>query len=126
MKLLVMLFILKNFKEDFIADLMKFIITSLKVIGYFSILFWFVLLAHQYYRAILLIMVCQVALTLSWRRPLSYRNQSINLLCKSMDWFLYDNVLRHERVKECSSNSVQVVFFKILEDSQENICAGVC
>ena len=38
-------------------------------------------------------------LTLSWRRPLSYRNQSIYLLCKSMDWFLYDNGLRHERVK---------------------------
>ena len=30
--------------------------------------------------------------------PLSYRNQSIDLLCKSMDWFLYDNDLRHERV----------------------------
>ena len=30
-------------------------------------------------------------LTLSWRRPLSYRNQSI-------DWFLYDIGLRHERV----------------------------
>ena len=28
-------------------------------------------------------------LTLSWRRPLSYRNR-----------FLYDNVLRHERVKD--------------------------
>ena len=39
-------------------------------------------------------------LTLSWRRSLSYRNQSIDLLCKSMDWFLYDSVLRHERVKE--------------------------
>ena len=38
-------------------------------------------------------------LTLSWRRPLSYRNQSTDLLCKSMDWFLYDNGLRHERVK---------------------------
>ena len=38
------------------------------------------------------------ALTLSWRRPLSYRNQSIDLLCKSMDWFLYHNGLRHERV----------------------------
>ena len=38
-------------------------------------------------------------LTLSWRRPLSYRNQSIDLLGKSMDWFLYDNGLRHERVK---------------------------
>ena len=38
-------------------------------------------------------------LTLSRRRPLSYRNQSIDLLCKSMDWFLYDNGLRLERVK---------------------------
>ena len=38
-------------------------------------------------------------LTLSWWRPLSYRNQSIDLQSKSMDWFLYDNGLRHERVK---------------------------
>ena len=38
-------------------------------------------------------------LTLSWRSPLSYRNQSIDLQSKSMDWFLYDNRLRHERVK---------------------------
>ena len=39
-------------------------------------------------------------LTLSWRRPLSYRNQSIDLLCKSVDWFLYGNDLRYERVKK--------------------------
>ena len=39
-------------------------------------------------------------LTLSWRRPLSYRNHSIDLLCKSMQWFLYDNAPLHERVKE--------------------------
>ena len=32
--------------------------------------------------------------------PLSYRNQPIDLLCKSMDWFLYDMDLRHERVKK--------------------------
>ena len=38
-------------------------------------------------------------LTLSRRRPLSYRNQSIDLLCKSVDWFLYDNGVRLERVK---------------------------
>ena len=39
-------------------------------------------------------------LTLSRRRSLSYKkNQSINLLWKSMDWFLYDVDLRHERVK---------------------------
>ena len=37
-------------------------------------------------------------LTLSRRRPLSYRNQSIYLLRKSMDWFLYDNGHRIERV----------------------------
>ena len=38
-------------------------------------------------------------LALSWRRSLSYRNQSIDLLCKSIDWFLYHRDLRHERVK---------------------------
>ena len=38
-------------------------------------------------------------LTLSWRRSLSYRNQSIDLLSTSMDWDLYDNGPRHERVK---------------------------
>ena len=41
-----------------------------------------------------------ISLTLSRRRPLSYRNQSIDLLHKSMDWFLYDNGLRLERVNE--------------------------
>ena len=41
-----------------------------------------------------------VTLTLLSRwRPLPYRNQSIDLLCKSMYWFLYDNGLRHEKVK---------------------------
>ena len=30
--------------------------------------------------------------------PLSYRNQSIDFRSKSMDWFLYDNGPRHERV----------------------------
>ena len=38
------------------------------------------------------------ALTLLWREPLSYRNQSTDMKSKSMDWFLYDNGLRHERV----------------------------
>ena len=32
-------------------------------------------------------------------RSLSYRNQSTDFLCKSMDWFLYDRDLRQERVK---------------------------
>ena len=42
----------------------------------------------------------KIILTLSWRRLLSYRKQSIDLLCESMDWFLYDNGLRRERVKK--------------------------
>ena len=46
--------------------------------------------------------LCWNCLTLSWRSSLSYQNQSIDLLCNSMDWFLYDRDLRHERVK-CTS-----------------------
>ena len=52
-------------------------------------------------------------LTLSWRRPLSYWNQSINLPCKSMDWFLYDNGFRHERVKILLS-SILILFVMLL------------
>ena len=39
--------------------------------------------------------ISQCLLTLLWRRPLSYRNQSIDLQSK----FLYANGLLHERVK---------------------------
>ena len=41
-----------------------------------------------------------MSLTLSGRRPLSSRNQSIDLLCKSIDWFLYYRDLHHERLKD--------------------------
>ena len=50
----------------------------------------------------------QTHLTLSWRWPLSYRNQSTDLLRKSMDWFLYDNGLRHERVKRQSCHHIEI------------------
>ena len=33
-------------------------------------------------------------------RSLSYRNQSISLQSKSMDWFLYDEDLHRERVND--------------------------
>ena len=38
-------------------------------------------------------------LTPSWWRSLLYRNQSIDLHGKSMDWLLYNSDFRHERVK---------------------------
>ena len=41
----------------------------------------------------------QGSINLSRRRPMSYRNKSIDLLCKLMDWLLYDIGLRRERVK---------------------------
>ena len=37
---------------------------------------------------------------------LSYRNQSIDLLWKSMVWFLYDRDLRHERVNRQSVTKI--------------------
>ena len=41
---------------------------------------------------------------------LLHRNQSIDLQSKTMDWFLYDRDLRHERVKK--PLLVGAVFFK--------------
>ena len=38
-------------------------------------------------------------LTLSWKRLLSYRNHSIDLQSKLMDWFLYDRGLQHKELK---------------------------
>ena len=52
-------------------------------------------------------------LTLSWRRSLSYRNQSNDLLRKSMDWFLYDNGLRHERLKYHDLNLL-IMFWSLM------------
>ena len=55
----------------------------------------------QLYLSFAKLLFQNVCLTISWRRPLSYGNQSIDLLCKSMNWFLYDNGLRHKRVNSC-------------------------
>ena len=40
--------------------------------------------------------ICKI--TLLWRRSISFRNQSIGLHSKSVDWFLYDRDLCQERV----------------------------
>ena len=41
-----------------------------------------------------------ISVTLSWPRSLSYRKQFIDLLNKSVDWFLYDRDLRNERLNQ--------------------------
>ena len=45
-------------------------------------------------------------------------NPSIDLLCKT-DWFLYDNGLRHERVKITSLDLKWLVPFVILQISHD-------
>ena len=55
-----------------------------------------------------------LGLTLSWWRSLSYRNQSIELLCKSMDWGLYDRDHRYERVKASWKLCLNLCFRKWL------------
>ena len=63
----------------------------------------------------------QQFLTLSWRRPISYRKQSSDLRSKSMDWFLYDNGLRHERVNYFRRKAKSKMFDRVL-----NIHLVVC
>ena len=41
----------------------------------------------------------QVRVKSSMMEVTIYRNQSTDLLCKSMNWFLYDKNHRHEKVK---------------------------
>ena len=47
--------------------------------------------------------VWESSLTLSWRRSLSYRNQSIDLHSKSMDRYLNNRHLGHERVSDLAN-----------------------
>ena len=46
---------------------------------------------------------------------LTYRNQSIDLLSKSVEWFLYDRDFLHERVKFYSKNTkmASIDFFMV-------------
>ena len=62
----------------------------------------------NFIKGLQLFICLSLCLTLSWRRPLSYRNQSIDLRSKSINWFLYDNGLRHERVKLTSPQQFQI------------------
>ena len=64
----------------------------MKILGNLWTLFWFLTI-----------------LTFSQRWYLSYRNQSIDLQSKLMNWFLYDRKLRHESVKLMFTNWVSVM-----------------
>ena len=67
--------------------------------------------------------ICFYNSIMTWRRPLSYRNQFIDLLCKSVDWFLYDRGLRHKRVNVVLTNRDEVIqqYFKSGLSSNETL-----
>ena len=54
--------------------------------------------------------------TLSRRSSLLYRNQSLDLPSKSIDWPLYDGGFRHERVK--GTANMRVTFFAFAKQEQ--------
>ena len=71
-------------------------------------------------------------LTLSWRWALSYRNQSIDLQNKLMDWFLYDWDLRHERGKinringEKNCSYISAFYTLRMEWNLKSLCKIYC
>ena len=52
--------------------------------------------------------VTYIYLTLSWRPSLSYSNRSTDLICKSIDWLIYDRELRHEKVKGFQIRAIEL------------------
>ena len=76
----------ESWSDDFLksADIIKLHHNTLCSLGYFSN----ILLRNRTIGKNFLI-----------KLALSYSNQFIDLQSKSMDWFLYDNSPRHERVK---------------------------
>ena len=66
-----------------------------------------------------LLSLLQRALTLSWRKSLSNRNQPIDLPYKSVDWFLHDRDFRHEIVKNQLSLTIKL---KIKYNYAKHIC----
>ena len=61
---------------------------------------------------------CTTSLMLSLRRSLSHRNQPIDLLCKSINWFLYDRDLGHERVNPVQANVPYLYALKIYQKTR--------
>ena len=92
---------------------------------YIIMLPWLLSLSNIH--ALLFCVNLNMFLTLSRRRLLSCRNQSIDLPCKSMDWFLYDNGLRHERVnlRIVSSFSIFCQLYRWIELMMNCFCGMV-
>ena len=65
----------------------------------------------------------RISLTLSWRRSLSHRNQSIDLLSKLIDWFLQERNLLHERVNQFNPFHYSGLFLYPLKRAEIPLCS---
>ena len=70
-------------------------------------------------------------LIISWRRSLSYRDQSTGLLFKSMNWFLFDRGPCHERINASIQSThgllmkfVVAIYFKVVQINDLNNQTG--
>ena len=63
-------------------------------------------------------------LPLWWRRSRSYKNQSIDLQSKSMDWFLCDSDLRHKKIKRLLICCYELHLIYITQNKANNIANG--
>ena len=66
---------------------------------------------------------CRIALNSFMMESLLYRNQSIDLLCKPIDRFLYDRDLSHERVKVLIISKSNVCY-NVFTNGPSKICGG--
>ena len=69
------------------------------------------------------IVICISCSVLSWRKSLLYRNQSIDLLCNSMDWFLNDIDLHHKWVQR---DADAMNYFSTLAFQQKKYVFACC
>ena len=53
--------------------------------------------------------------------PIIYRNQSIDLRSKAVDWFQYDRDLRHERVNAASIKYFRYTLYFVCPNKVKNI-----
>ena len=69
------------------------------------------------------IVICISCSVLSWWKFLLYRKQSTDLLCNSMDWFLYDMDLHHKRVQR---DADAMNYFSTLAFDQKKYVFACC
>ena len=79
---------------------------------------WELTVPESWWKSIKYIFKLRWLLALSWRKFLSYRNQSTDVLCKPMDWFLYGRDFRLKGVNVIPKMNEYTASWKFLNNHQ--------